>query len=157
MNFDAKRVEDSISRSLGVIAIRAEIANAEAEMQQAILAVRDMPKSLQQQLLERLEKRLVSLDEREQVLVAQARKTAEAELRRERVESLRIEAAPLLERASKCLDIIRTSLAQVAAIEAEARANGGRVMTDAFDKSSVDYFIPHLKLDSIRGTWSLTR
>ncbi|MEB3167713.1 MAG: hypothetical protein VKK97_03175 [Synechococcaceae cyanobacterium] len=157
MDFDAKRIEASVNTSLGVIDIRRRIGAAEAELEKGYAALSDLPRSLRGELMERHEQRLESLLQREKELVAQARRTAEAELRRERLESLRIEAAPLLERVEKNLGFIRESLSKVAAIEREARGLGGRVMTEAFDKTTIDFFVPKLTYQRERSTWLLKR
>lgn len=157
MDLDAKRIEASIACSLGVIDIRRRIVEAEAELEKGYAALDDLPRSLRCELMERHEQRLESLLQREQELIAQARRSAEAELRHERLESLRIEAAPLLERVEKNLVFIRESLSKVAAIEREARGLGGRVMTEAFDKASVDFFVPSLTYQPERCTWLLKR
>jgi hypothetical protein len=137
--------------------IRVHIQQVEAKIEQAETALADLPAILQREMLAKHYAALGKLRLREDELVAQARRTAEAELRRERVDSLRIEAAPLLERASNNLDIMRSDLAKVAAIEREARINGGRVMSEAFDQAVIDYFIPRLVFEKSRGTWLLKR
>ena len=157
LSLDESRINSKIQASLGVQHIRVQIQQAEAELVKAHAALADLPKSVRYDLLARQENALEALLQREVELTAQARKTAERELQGERVQSLRIEAAPLLERAAKNLEIMRSDLAKVARIEAEARANGGSVMSEAFDKGSIDYFIPHLVFDRVRGTWLLKR
>jgi hypothetical protein len=157
LSLDESRINSKIQASLGVQHIRVQIQQAKAELEKAHAALADLPKSVRYDLLARQENALEALHQREVELTAQARKTAERELQAERVESLRIEAAPLLERAAKNLEIMRSDLAKVARIEAEARANGGRVMSEAFDKGSIDFFIPHLVFDRVRGTWLLKR
>jgi hypothetical protein len=157
LSLDERRINSKIQASLGVQHIRLQIQQAEAEIEQAETALADLPVSLQREMLAKHYTALGKLRLREAELIAQARRTAEAELRRERVDSLRIEAAPLLERASKNLDIMRSDLAKVAAIEREARINGGRVMSEAFDQAVIDYYIPQLALDRVRGTWLLKR
>lgn len=157
LSLDESRINSKIQASLGVQHIRVQIQQAEAELEKAHAALADLPRSVRFDMLSRQENALEALYQREVELTTQARKTAERELQAERVESLRIEAAPLLERAAKNLKIMRTDLAKVARIEAEARANGGRVMSEAFDKSSIDFFIPKLSLDPARGTWTFKR
>lgn len=157
LSLDESRINSKIQASLGVQHIRVQIQQAEAEIEQAETALADLPASLQREMLAKHYTALGKLRLREDELIAQARRTAEAELRAERVDSLRIEAAPLLERASKNLDSMRSDLAKVAAIEREARVNGGSVMTEAFDKAVIDYFIPRLVFDKSRGTWLLKR
>lgn len=157
LSLDESRINSKIQASLGVQHIRIQIQQAEAEIEQAETALADLPASLQREMLAKHYAALGKLRLREDELIAQARRTAEAELRRERVESLRIEAAPLLERASKNLDIMRSDLAKVAAIEREARANGDRVMSEAFDQAVIDYYIPRLVFEKSRGTWLLKR
>lgn len=157
LSLDESRINSKIQASLGVQHIRVQIQQAEAEIEQAETALADLPASLQREMLAKHYNALGKLRLRADELIAQARRTAEAELRAERVDSLRIEAAPLLERASKNLDIMRSDLAKVAAIEREARINGGSVMTEAFDKTVIDYFIPRLVFEKRRGTWLLKR
>ena len=157
LSLDESRINSKIQASLGVQHIRVKIQQAETEIEQAETALADLPASLQREMLAKHYTALGKLRLREDELIAQARRTAEAELRAERVDSLRIEAAPLLERASKNLDIMRSDLAKVAAIEREARVNGGSVMTEAFDKAVIDYFIPRLVFEKSRGTWLLKR
>jgi|LauGreDrversion4_2_1035121.scaffolds.fasta_scaffold195696_2 hypothetical protein len=157
LSLDESRINSKIQASLGVQHIRVQIQQAEAEIEQAETALADLPASLQREMLAKHYTALGKLRLREDELIAQARRTAEAELRAERVDSLRIEAAPLLERASKNLDSMRSDLAKVAAIEREARVNGGSVMTEAFDKAVIDYFIPRLVFEKSRGTWLLKR
>lgn len=157
LSLDESRINSKIQASLGVQHIRVQIQQAEAEIEQAETALADLPASLQREMLAKHYTALGKLRLREDELIAQARRTAEAELRAERVDSLRIEAAPLLERASKNLDSMRSDLAKVAAIEREARVNGGSVMTEAFDKAVIDYFIPRLVFDKSSGTWLLKR
>lgn len=157
LSLDESRINSKIQASLGVQHIRVRIQQAEAEIEQAETALADLPASLQREMLAKHYNALGKLRLRADELIAQARRTAEAELRAERVDSLRIEAAPLLERASKNLDIMRSDLAKVAAIEREARINGGSVMTEAFDKTVIDYFIPRLVFEKRRGTWLLKR
>lgn len=157
LSLDDSRINSKIQASLGVQHIRVQIQQAEAEIEQAETALADLPASLQREMLAKHYTTLGKLRLREDELIAQARRTAEAELRAERVDSLRIEAAPLLERASKNLDSMRSDLAKVAAIEREARVNGGSVMTEAFDKAVIDYFIPRLVFEKSRGTWLLKR
>jgi hypothetical protein len=157
LSLDESRINSKIQASLGVQHIRVQIEQAEAELEKAHAALADLPRSVRFDMLSRQENALEALYQREVDLTAQARKTAERELQAERVESLRIEAAPLLERTAKNLEIMRSDLAKVARIEAEARTNGGRVMSDAFDKSSIEFFIPKLTLDPARGTWTFKR
>lgn len=156
-SLDKSRLESKIKASLGVQHIRVQIEQAEAELERAHTALRDLPASLRYDLLERQEQALEALLQREQKLLAQARKTAEGELRAEQVENLRMEAAPLLQRCAKALDIVRHELIKVARIEAEARANGGSVMSERFDKGSIEFFVPQLTHDQSRGTWTLKR
>jgi len=68
-----------------------------------------------------------------------------------------MEALPLLKRASQTLALMKEDLRKAAAIKVEARANGGAVMTEAFDQSPIDYFIPTLSFDKALGTWALKR
>jgi len=157
LSLDESWINSKIQASLGVQHIRVQIQQAEAELEKAHAALAELPKSVRYDLLARQENALEALLQREVELTAQARKTAERELQAERVESLKIEAAPLLERAAKNLEIMRSDLAKVARIEAEARANGGSVMSEAFDKNSINFFIPHLVFDRVRGTWLLKR
>lgn len=157
LSLDESRINSKIQASLGVQHIRVQIQQAEAEIEQAETALAELPAGIRRDLLAKNRAALAKLRAREDELVAQARRGAERELRAERVESLRIEAAPLLERASKNLDIMRSDLAKVAAIEREARANGGRVMSEAFDQAVIDYFIPRLVFEKSRGTWLLKR
>jgi hypothetical protein len=156
-SLDQTRINSKIQSSLGVQHIRVQIQQAEAELEKAHTALADLPVSVRCDLLARQENALEALYKREEALTAQARKTAEGELRAERVDSLRVEAAPLLERAQKCLEIVRAELTKVAAIEREAHANGGTVMSEAFDQDSINYFIPKLELEPRRGTWRLQR
>ena len=156
-HFDESRIASKIKASLGVQHIRVQIEQAEAELERAHAALSDLPQALRFDLLARQEEALEALYQREVKLREQARKTAEGELRAERLESLRIEAAPLLERCAKTLEILRTELAKVARIEADARANGGRIMSEAFDKSSIDFFIPVLTYEHARGSWLMRR
>lgn len=157
LSLDESRINSKIKASLGVQHIRLQIEQAEAEIAAAETALAELPASLRRDLLAKHDGALQKLYDREKDLIAQARRTAEAELRRERLDSLRIEAAPLLERASKNLELMRADLAKVAAIEREARANGGRVMSEAFDQAVIDYFIPRLVFEKSRGTWLLKR
>lgn len=73
------------------------------------------------------------------------------------MESLRIEAMPLLERAAKNLEFVRESLRKVVNIKAEARENGGRVMSEGLDTSSIAFFVPQLVYQPERRTWLLKR
>jgi hypothetical protein len=155
--FDESRISSKIQSSLGVQHIRVQIEQMEAELERAEASLMDLPASLRRELLAKPEASLRGLYEREATLLAQARRTAEAELRAERVDDLRMEAEPLLKRAAKNLEIMKADLAKVAKIEAEARANGGRVMTEAFDQTSIAYFIPTLTYEKGRRTWLLKR
>lgn len=154
---DKSRLESKINASLGVQHIRVQIEQAEAELERAHAALSDLPSSVRYELLERQEQALEALLQREQKLLAQARNTAEGELRAEQVENLRMEAAPLLQRCAKALEIVRQELTKVAQIEAEARANGGSVMSERFDRTTIDFFVPQLIHDQRRGTWTLKR
>lgn len=154
---DESRINSKIKASLGVQHIRIQIQQAEAELERADAALADLPAGLRRDLLSRHDDALQKLYDREKALVAQARRAAERELRDERLESLRIEAAPLLERASKNLEIMKADLAKVARIEAEARTNGGRVMSEAFDQTLIDFFIPTLSYSPASGTWAIKR
>jgi hypothetical protein len=154
---DESRISSKIKASLGVQHIRVQIQEAEAELERAHAALADMPKSLRYDLLARQENALEDLLQREAKLLTQARRTAEAELKAERVDDLRMEALPLLKRASQNLALMKEDLQKVAAIEAEARANGGSVMSEAFDRTSIDFFIPTLSFDKARGTWAFKR
>lgn len=156
-SLDESRIASKIQSSLGVQHIRVQIQQAEAELERAHAALADMPKRLRYDLLARQENALEDLLQREAKLLEQARRTAEAELKAELVDDLRMEAEPLLRRAAQNLEIMRSDLSKVAAIEAEARANGGRVMTEAFDRSSVAFFIPELVYQEGRGTWLIKR
>ena len=156
-SLDESRISSKIKASLGVQHIRVQIQEAEAELERAHAALADMPKSLRYDLLARQENALEELLQREATLLAKARRTAEAELKSERVDDLRMEALPLLKRASQNLALMKEDLRKVAAIEAEARANGGSVMSEAFDKATIDFFIPTLSLQKTRGTWTLRR
>lgn len=156
-SLDESRLDSKIKASLGVQHIRIQIQEAEAELERAHAALADLPKSLRYDLLARQENALEELLQREAELLARARRTAEAELKDERVSDLRMEAEPLLRRAAKNLEIMKEDLAKVANIQAEARANGGSVMSEAFDKTSIDYFIPTLTFQKGRGTWLLHR
>ena len=155
LTLDESRISSKIKASLGVQHIRVQIQQAEAELERAHAALADMPKSLRYDLLARQENALEDLLQREAKLVAQARRTAEAELRAERLLDLRMEAEPLLKRAAKNLEIMKDDLAKVAKIEAEARANGGRVMSEAFGMETIRRYIPMLVFEEARGTWSL--
>ena len=157
LSFDESRIKSKIQASLGVQHIRVQIETAEAELEKADAALADLPNSLRRNLLEQAENRLDGLYRREKELLAQARRTAEGELKAERLQSLRTEAAPILERASKCLSIACDELRKAANIEREARANGGRIMSEAFDQNAIDYFVPQLTYEQRRGTWRLTR
>jgi len=156
-SLDESRINSKIQASLGVQHIRIQIQQAEAELERADAALTELPAGLRRDLLAKYEGALQKLYDRERHLVAQARRTAEGEIKAERVESLRIEAAPLLERAAKNLEIMRIDLAKVAKIEAEARGNGGRVMSEPFDRGSIDFYIPQLTHDRARGTWQFKR
>lgn len=153
--FEESRINSKIQSSLGVQHIRVQIEQMEAELERAEASLADLPASVRLDLLAKPEAALRSLYEREAKLLAQARRTAEAELRAERVDDLRMEAAPLLKRAAKNLEIMKDDLAKVAKIEAEARANGGRVMTEDFGMESVRRYIPMLVFEEGRGTWTL--
>jgi hypothetical protein len=155
--FDQTRIESKIKASLGVQHIRVQIQQAEAELERAHAALANLPARVRLDMLARQEEALERLYQREAKLVDQARKSAEWELRAEHVESLRIEAEPLLSRVSKCLSIVREELVRVARIEAEARANGGQVMAESLDKSAIDFFVPTLTYQPERGTWLLKR
>jgi hypothetical protein len=155
--FDESRISSKMKASLSVQHIRVQIQQAEAELERAHAALADMPKNLRYDLLARQENALEDLLQREAKLVAKARRTAEAELEAERVDDLRMEALPLLKRASQNLALMKEDLRKVAVIEAEARANGGSVMSEAFDRISIDFFIPTLSFDKARGTWAFKR
>jgi hypothetical protein len=155
--FDESRIYSKTKASLGVQHIRVQIEQMEAELERAEASLADLPASVRRDLLAKPEAALRGLYEREAKLIAQARCTAEAELRAELVDDLRMEAEPLLKRAAKNLEIMKDDLAKVAKIEAEARANGGRVMSEAFDQTSIAYFIPTLTYEKGRGTWLLKR
>jgi hypothetical protein len=156
-SLDESRIHSKIQSSLGVQHIRIEIEQAEAEIERADAALADLPDSIRRDLLAKPEAVLKGLYARETQLVAQARRTAEGELRAELVDDLRMEAEPMLKRAARNLEIMKDDLAKVAKIEAEARANGGRVMTEALDQSAIAYFIPTLTYEKGRGTWLLKR
>ena len=156
-SLDESRIHSKIQSSLGVQHIRIEIEQAEAEIERADAALADLPDSIRRDLLAKPEAVLKGLYARETQLVAQARRTAEGELRAELVDDLRMEAEPMLKRAARNLEIMKDDLAKVAKIEAEARANGGRVMSEAFDQTSIAYFIPTLTYEKGRGTWLLKR
>lgn len=156
-SLDESRIQSKIQSSLGVQHLRLQIEQAEADLERSHAALADLPRSVRLDLLSRQEEALEALLQREAKLVSQARQSSERELQAERVESLRIEAAPLLERAAKCLAIVREDLSRVVLIEAEARANRGRVMSDAFDKTSIAFHIPELTFEEGRGTWLLKR
>ena len=156
-SLDETRINSKIKASLGVQHIRVQIQQAEADLERAHAALADLPAKVRFDMLSRQEEALERLYQREAKLVEQARKSAEWELRAEQIESLRMEAEPLLSRVSKCLTIVREELKRVARIEAEARANGGRVMSEALDKSTIDYFVPSLTFQPERGTWLLKR
>jgi hypothetical protein len=155
--FEESRISSKIQSALGVQHIRVQIEQMEAELERAEAYLADLPASVRRDLLGKSEAALRGLYEREAKLIAQARRTAESELRAERVDDLRMEATPLLKRAAKNLEIMKDDLAKVAKIEAEARANGGRVMSEAFDQTSIAYFIPTLTYEKGRGTWLLKR
>lgn len=156
-SLDESRIESKIRSSLGVQHIRLQIEQAEADLERSHAALADLPRSVRLDLLSRQEEALEALLQREAKLVAQARQSAERELQAERVESLRIEAAPLLARAEKCLAIAREELLRVGRIDSEARANRGRVMAEPLDKAAIDFHLGKLIHDSARGTWSLSR
>ena len=156
LGFDESRIESKIKQSLGVQHLRAQIAAKEAEIAQVHAALHDLPASVLDGLTKPHDDALEALLQREQQLVAQARATAIGELKAERVRSLQIEAVPLLERAAKLLETVRADLRKVAAIERDARANGGQLMTESFDESSIAFFIPKLKRGP-RDLWNLTR
>jgi hypothetical protein len=112
LSLDESRINSKIQASLGVQHIRVQIQQAEAELEKAHAALAELPKSVRYDLLARQENALEALYQREVELTAQARKTAERELQAERVESLKIEAAPLLERAAKNLELMVEDLRQ---------------------------------------------
>lgn len=108
-------------------------------------------------MLAKHEEHLEELLQLEAQYVASVKESALRKLREEHVRRLHIEAAPLLERVKKNLGFVRESLTKVAAIEAEARAHHGSVMTERFNKSSIDYYVPKLTFEEARGTWLLKR
>lgn len=157
MDLDQQRIEASINESLGVRHIRQQIAAAESELEQAYKALGDLPRSIRNEMLERHEQRLEALLQREVELVAQARRAAEGELKREQVHNLRLEAAPLLERSAKCLEIVCEHLERALRIEADAARCGGSVFTERVDRSLIAALVPAMEFDETRGTWSLKR
>lgn len=155
LSLDESRINSKIQASLGVQHIRVQIQQAEAELEKAHAALADLPRSVRFDMLSRQENALEALYQREVELTAQARKTAERELQAERVESLRIEAAPLLERAAKNLELMVEDLRKVARIEADARANGGSIMSEPLGGAVIRRYIPMLTFNKAIGTWTL--
>jgi hypothetical protein len=154
---DESRIRNKVQATKEVQCLRAKVEQAEAELEQAHLALSQLPPSYRADLLAKPEGALQALRQRETEVLDEARKRAERELQAEHVESLRTEAKPLLDRAAKNLEFVRESLRKVISIEAEARANGGRVMSEGLDTSSIAFFIPQLIYQPDRGTWLLKR
>jgi hypothetical protein len=72
------------------------------------------------------------------------------------VEVLKAQALPHFQKAEKALNTAREELLKVLEIERQANQYQGRLMVDAFDRTSIDYFIPTLTLfDDNR--WQLKR
>lgn len=154
---DESRIMSKIRASQDFQYLRQQIDKAEAELAQANQALSQLPTSILTDLLSKQEEALEALYQEEKELLAQARKRAERELQAEHVDSLRTEAMPLLGRAVNNLEFVRESLRKVVNIEAEARANGGSVMSESIDVSSIDFFVPQLIYQPDRGTWLLKR
>jgi hypothetical protein len=154
---DESLIKTKVQATLEVQYLRAKVEQAEAELEQVHLALSQLPSSYRADLLAKQEGALEALHQKETEVLVQARTRAKSELQAEHVESLRIEAMPLLERAAKNLEFVRESLRKVVNIKAEARENGGRVMSEGLDTSSIAFFVPQLVYQPERRTWLLKR
>jgi hypothetical protein len=137
--------------------IRAQIPRAEQELQQSNEALAGVPETVRRSLLQERQLLLEHLLERGEQINTQSRHFAIERLRKAYVETLNKEAYPLLEKAARAIETARNNLLKVAAIERDACANSGSEMTDRYDQSSVDYFMPSLTYQAERGTWQLNR
>ena len=137
--------------------IRAQVAKAEAELQQSHEALAGVPASVRGELLCDRRLQLERLKEREVEIAGRAREWAIRKIKEAYVETLQAEAKPLLEKAEKAIETARTNLLKVADIEYDARSNNGSIMTDRFGKESVGFYLPLLSFEPDRGTWKIKR
>lgn len=137
--------------------IRAQVAKAEAELQQSHEALAGMPESVRGALLADHQSKLEQLKERELEIAGIAREWAIRKIKESYVETLQAEAKPLLEKAEKAIETARTNLLKVADIEYDARSNNGSIMTERFGKESVGFYLPVLSFEPDRGTWKIKR
>jgi hypothetical protein len=145
------------AQSLAVQQIRAEVAQAEAEVVQARTALSDLPPWAVSDILERGQERLQKLQAREAELLEQAERSALRELQEDYVQRLKSEAEPKLAHAASALETVRKILAEIVEMEREARSHKGAIMTHAFDKASIGFFVPILEYVPTRNTWTLRR
>ncbi len=144
-----------VAASGEVQSIRARITCAADQLERAHNALHDVPLSVRATLFEEKENALEQLQEEGRRVEEQARQWAIRALQSAHVEVLRAQAQPQLQKAEKALNTAREELLKVLEIEREANQYQGRLMVDAFDRTSIDYFIPTLTRSD--NKWQLRR
>ena len=118
---EAEIQERMVLLSSDLRGIRAQVAKAEAELQQSHAALAGMPESVRGELLCDRRLQLEQLKEREEEIAERAREWAIRKIKEAYCETLKAEAKPLLEKAEKAIETARTNLLKVADIEYDAR------------------------------------
>jgi len=155
VTIDEKEIATRVAASGDVQSIRARIARAAAELERAHSALHDVPQSVRATLFEEQENALEQLQEEGRRVEEQARKWAIRALQSAHVDVLKAQALPHFQKAEKALNTAREELLKVLEIDREANEYQGRLMVDAFDRTSIDYFIPTLSRFDDR--WQLKR
>ena len=155
VTIDEKEIGARVAASGDVQSIRARIARAAGELERAHNALHDVPQSVRAKLFEEQEAALEALQAERQRVEEQAREWAIRALKSAHVNVLRAQAQPHFQKAEKALNAAREELLKVLEIEREANQYQGRLMVDAFDHTSIDYFIP--TLTRFDEKWQLKR
>jgi hypothetical protein len=152
---DEQEIATRVAASGDVRDIRARITRAAVELERAHSALHDVPQSVRATLFEEQENALEVLQEEGKRVEERAREWAIRALQTAHVEVLKAQALPHFQKAEKALNTAREELLKVLEIEREANQYQGRLMVDAFDRTSIDYFIP--TLTRFDDKWQLKR
>jgi len=152
---DEHAIATRVAASGDVQSIRARIARAAAELERAHSALHDVPQSVRATLFEEQENALEVLQEEGKRVEERAREWAIRALQTAHVEVLKAQALPHFQKAEKALNTAREELLKVLEIERQANQYQGQLMVDAFDRTTIDYFIP--TLTRFDDKWQLKR
>lgn len=122
---EQSRIEAAVAESLGVIHIRQQIAEKEQEIEQIEKKMADMPTILIKDVLKRPKEQLIDLFVREEALVSRATKAVKEQIREEKIQEARAEAAEKLNAALRAYRTLEMCLSDAIYLDREMRRKLG--------------------------------